>query len=158
MRIIARFCILLTFLQPFGMTTADTSSQSPNVELTPDEVIVIVVDALKNNDPSKDDSGIATVFDFASPGNKSATGPLSRFTQMIKGGFGNMLNHIDSEFGLIEIEDDTALQAVWLTTRAGQRIGYVFQVGKQTGGDFDGMWMTESVWPIGEREPQGQSI
>jgi len=121
-------------------------------------VVRIVVEALKTNDPAKDDDGIATVFEFASPGNKSSTGPLQRFTKMIKGGFGQMLNHTDSEFGTMEISKSTALQAVWLTTRSGQQLGYVFQIGKQVEGEFDGMWMTESVWPIGERKPQGLSI
>lgn len=75
-------------------------------------MIVIIVDALKNNDPSNDDSGIATVFEFASPQNKMLTGSLKKFTGMIKGGFGNMLNHVDSEFGEIEIGENIALQAV----------------------------------------------
>jgi len=137
---------------------ADTGSSRPSTELTPEQVVRIVIDALKKNDPLKNDDGIATVFEFASPGNKSSTGPLQRFTKMIKGGFGQMLNHVDSEFGPMEIKDDTALQAVWLTTRTGQQLGYVFQIGKQAGGEFNDMWMTESVWPIGERKPSGQSI
>jgi len=157
MRIIARIFFILSLL-PASLAYADTQPQTPNANLTPDQVIVIIVDALKNNDPSNDDSGIATVFEFASPQNKMVTGPLKKFTGMIKGGFGNMLNHVDSEFGEIEIGENIALQAVWFTSRTGQQNGYVFQVGKQSGGQFDGMWMTESVWPIGERKPAGQSI
>jgi len=157
MKNISHFFILLLMLV-VGTARADAGPSEPNTQLSPEQVVRIVIEALKTNDPSKDDDGIATVFEFASPGNKSATGPLQRFTKMIKGGFAQMLNHIDSEFGPMEINEHTALQAVWLTTRSGQQIGYVFQMGKQVGGEFDDMWMTEAVWPIGERKPPGQSI
>jgi len=157
MRSITQF-FLLCLLGPFGTCLADNQTIGPNTELTPSEVVQIVVDALKSNDPTNNDDGIATVFEFASPGNKSVTGPLQRFTDMIKGGFGDMLNHVKSEFGEIDIEDKTALQAVWLTSPDGSETGYVFQLGKQTTGEYENMWMTESVWPIGKRKPQGQSI
>jgi len=157
MRNIAPFFLLILVLAVSSANAAITS-KAPNVDLTPEQVVRIVIDALKSNDPANNDDGIATVFKFASPENKSSTGPLNRFTKMIKLGFGQMLNHTDSEFGQMEITDDTALQAVWLKARDGKEIGYVFQIGKQTGGEFDGMWMTEAVWPIGEKKPSGQSI
>jgi len=157
MRNITHFFILL-LLFVVSSTHAQSNQSVPNKALSPEQVVRIVIEALKTNDPAKDDNGIATVFDFASPGNKSSTGPLPRFTKMIKGGFGQMLNHTSSEFGPMEISDNTALQAVWLTTSAGQQLGYVFQVGKQVGGEYDQMWMTESVWPIGEKKPSGHSI
>lgn len=164
MKNISRFLVLLmlfpagSMLLTANLAFADTNSNAPHSELAPEQVVVIVIDALKTNDPSKNDDGIATVFNFASPGNKSTTGPLARFTKMIKNGFADMLNHSNSEFGPMDIDGNTALQAVWLTTPTGKEIGYVFQIGKQKGGEFDGMWMTESVWPIGDRKPSGQSI
>lgn len=157
MKSIVHFFVLLLII-PFGACIANTSASSPNTELTPTEVVHIIVDALKSNDPSNDDDGIATVFEFASPGNKLSTGSLQRFTNMIKHGFSDMLNHVESDFGEIDIKNKTALQAVWLTSPTGEETGYVFQLGQQAGGDFEGMWMTESVWPIGARKPQGQSI
>lgn len=156
MRKLAQVLLLMTL--PFGVAFADTDSSQPNASLGPEEVISIVVNALKTNDEAKDDNGLVTVYAFASPANKSVTGPLPRFKKMIKGGFSDMLNHVKSEFGKIDIEDETALQAVWLTNASGKETGYVFQLGKQIGGEFDGMWLTESVWPIGVREPTGQSI
>lgn len=157
MRTIARFFILFLII-PFGNAFADTQPSTPNTDLTPTEVVHIVIDALKTNDSAKNDDGIATVFEFASPGNKSVTGPLERFTIMIKRGFSDMLNHVDSEFSEIDIENNTALQAVWLTSRSGKQTGYIFQLGKQTSGENAGMWMTESVLPLGTRKPKGQSI
>jgi len=157
MRNIARFFFIFLFM-PISMALADTQKIQPNTELTPAEVVQIVIEALKTNDSSKNDAGIATVFEFASPGNKTVTGPLERFTTMIKGGFSNMLNHVDSDFDEMEIDGNTALQVVWLTTLTGAEVGYVFQLGKQSGGKHNDMWMTESVWPIAARKPPGQSI
>ena len=157
MRKITRF-LLLGLVLPFSTTFADTLANEPNRNLTPEQIVVIVVDALKHNDPSTGDNGINTVYNFASPGNKSSTGPIARFTQMIKGGFPDMLNHVDSSFSDIEVSDGTAVQAVWFTSRNGLEKGYVFQLGKQVGGEYDGMWMTEAVWPISAGNPRGKSI
>jgi len=77
---------------------------------------------------------------------------------MIKRGFGDMLNHADSRFGDIEVRDGIALQPVWLTTFTGKETGYLFQLSRQQGGEYDGMWMTDSVLPLGEGERSGTSI
>jgi len=129
----------------------------PSTELAPDQVVRIVVDALRSNDSAAGDNGIATVWRFAAPSNKAVTGPLERFTNMIKGGFGDMLNHIDSDFGPIEIEDDLATQPVWLTTETGDEVGYIFRIRLQDDGEFKGMWMTEAVYPLAPKTP-GTSI
>lgn len=157
MRNIARF-IALILISPFSIALADTQPAFPNPDLAPDEVVHIVIDALKSNDSTKNDDGIATVFEFASPANKSVTGPISRFTKMIKNGFHDMLNHVTSEYGEISIRGNTALQAVWLTSETGTKTGYVFHLGKQTTGVHEGMWMTESVWPIGADKQLGEAI
>lgn len=148
--------VLMLGISP--LTKADESAPAPSIDLAPDEVVQIVIEALRSNNPQNNDDGIATVFRFASPGNKSVTGPINRFTRMIKRGFSDMLNHTASEFGEIEVKESVALQAVWLTNATGSKTGYVFQLGKQKEGDFADMWMTESVWPIGKKEPEGQSI
>ena len=130
--------------------THDLSVQ-PSVGIEPSEVVQIVVDALRVNDPNKGDEGIATVWRFAAPSNKAVAGPLPRFTQMLKGGFADMLNHLDSDYGAISIEEDLAMQPVWLTTPAGNEVGYVFHIRKQGSGKFNGIWMTEAVYPIAPR-------
>lgn len=131
---------------------ADQSKYSldtaPSANIDPADVVQIVVDALRLNDPDSGDNGIATVWRFAAPSNKAMTGPLDRFTQMLKGGYGDMLNHIDSDYGPIEVQDDIAIQPVWLTTPKGDEVAYVFQLRRQGPGAFEGMWMTESVYPI----------
>lgn len=130
----------------------DTLSVEPAVGIKPGEVVKIVVDALRDNDSEDGDQGIATVWRFAAPSNKAITGPLPRFSQMLKGGFADMLNHIDSDFGPIKIEDDLAVQPVWLITPSGDEVGYVFRLRKQTTDEYNDIWMTESVYPIAPKQ------
>lgn len=124
------------------------STVVPNETYTPQEVISIVLDSLQKN--ADDDEGIATVFRFASPDNKSVTGPLPRFTQMIKSGYPDMLNYMSVRYEAIEISGDIAVQALWLRTESGTEYGYAFKLSKQVGGAHDGMWMTDAVIPIGK--------
>jgi hypothetical protein len=120
----------------------------PNETYTPQQVITIVLDSMQKN--AADDEGIATVFRFASPDNKLVTGPLPRFTQMIKRGFPDMLNHISARLEDIDIAGDIAVQSVWLQTQSGTEFGYEFRLSIQRGGKHDGMWMTDAVMPIGK--------
>jgi hypothetical protein len=124
---------------------------TPSTQFTPQQVVKIVVDALGSNGATESDAGIATVYRFASPGNRSNTGPLPRFTSMIKRGFPEMLDHAGSRYDAMEVTGNTAVQAVWLTTLSGHEVGYAFQVGKQTSGQYKDMWMTEAVIPLGSR-------
>lgn len=126
---------------------AAASDLWPSQEHSPQDVVNIVIKALKDNNSDTDD-GISVVYRFASPGNKANTGPIERFTRMIKLGFSDMLNHRFSRFDEMRFEGKTALQPVFLTTRDGREVGYLFQVGEQTIGEYKGMWMTEAVYPI----------
>lgn len=154
MRYLTKFCQILkigigTILLLAASSTIAGNTEctaTPSIDKTPESIVRTVVEALRLND--NDDSGIATVYCFASPGNKQMTGPIERFTGMIKSGYGDMLNHSDSEFDSIEIRDDVALQPVWLTTPGGSVVGYLFRLGKQSDGEFAGMWMTEAVYKI----------
>jgi len=146
---------LLVFLSA-NRATAQEVKVVPNQTFTPQQVITIVVESLQNN--ASNNEGIATVFRFASPGNKAATGPLNRFTQMIRQGFPDMLNHVSVRYNPIEITGDTAVQALWLQTQSGKEQGYAFQLSKQRGGQYDGMWMTDAVVPLGQSSNSGIRI
>lgn len=139
--------LILVMLTAF-FQQAVAADPEPSTDHSPQEVVQIVIKALKNNRPEDGDSGIATVFRFASPGNRAQTGPLDRFTKMIKYGFADMLNHVGSRTESMVIDGNKAVQPVWLTTEKGQEIGYLFQIGKQVDGLYDGIWMTEAVFPL----------
>ena len=116
----------------------------PSPELSPQDVVKIQVEALKNND--REDTGIEITFRFASPANKQVTGPLSRFKQMVRDpAYRPMLNHKLAEFEPITISGDTATQRVTIIERNGQAAVYLFSLSRQDLSTCQGCWMTDSV-------------
>jgi len=131
----------------------------PSVDLQPGDVVRIVIDALSRNDEPYADAGIETTFYFAAPSNRVVTGPLDRFTRMVKGPvYGIMVNHASSEFSEVVTVDDKAYQMVRLTSADGRATVFAFRLGKQLDGEFKDMWMTEAVWPIAEGGGAEQSF
>ncbi|MFK8082527.1 MAG: DUF4864 domain-containing protein [Granulosicoccus sp.] len=137
---------------------AEDTALEPSADYKPQDVVRIVIDALQNNSAAADNDGIATVYRFASPGNRANTGPLSRFTRMITKGFPDMLNHTGARFDPMEVSGETAVQAVWLFTDSGAETGYAFQLGRQKSGQYKGMWMTDAVVPLGPGPRSGTKI
>ena len=58
----------------------------PDPSLSPQDVVSIQLEALRNNDTPYDNRGIEVTFNFASPANKRITGPIERFAAMVRGG------------------------------------------------------------------------
>jgi hypothetical protein len=118
----------------------------PSSELQPGEVVQITVDALAKNDYPFPDAGIKTTFNFASPANKVATGPLERFVTLVKGPvFGKMINHRDSTLSKVILEGDNALCLVQIVGENNETHYFAFRLGLQQEGDYVGMWLTEAV-------------
>ena len=132
-----------------GLHPDNSSLPTPNTSLQPGEIVRIVIDALANNNNPYPDAGIETTFNFASPANKVNTGPIERFISMVKGPvFGVMINHKQSEFSEVVLTENRAYQMVRLLTRDGVAAHFAFRLGLQSEGEYQGMWMTEAVWPI----------
>jgi hypothetical protein len=116
----------------------------PSPKLSPEQVVGIVMNALKNND--KKDNGIATTFRFASPQNRRFTGPLPRFIAMVKSpGYRSMLHFKSMTRGPIQVRGDQARQTVTITTSDGQKLSYLFGLSKQQAAPYKDCWMTDSV-------------
>jgi hypothetical protein len=131
----------------------------PSVDLQPGDVVRIVIDALAHNDEPYINAGIETTFYFASPANRVNTGPLERFVRMVKSPpYGIMVDHVKSEFSEVVFTGDKAYQMVNLTAADGRATVFAFRLGKQQGGEFDGMWMTDAVWPVAESEQPEQAF
>ena len=119
---------------------------SPSPEWTPAEVVRFQVEALQRNDQPYDDAGIETAFEFASPGNQAATGPLPRFAEMVHGPvYRDMLGFKSAEYGPIRVEGDQAVQDVTLVQADGRRVTFLFGLSRQSDGACDGCWMTDAV-------------
>ncbi|WP_420457220.1 DUF4864 domain-containing protein [Rubrivirga sp.] len=128
------------------LLAAAPTDPEPSPDLSPADVVRIQVEALQHNDEPTTDAGIETTFRFASPSNQAATGPIQRFSEMVKGPvYGDMIDAARAEFGPIAVDGDRAAQRVTLFHTDGRRATYVFGLSVQEGGECDGCWMTDSV-------------
>ena len=129
----------------------------PRPEYKPEQVVQIVMDVLQNNDA--DDSGIAVTFNFASPDNKKVTGPLERFVPMVKTpAYRPMIGCKEVSLAKPVVTDDQAVQAVTVTAADGAKVQYVFLLSKQPDGEFKGCWMTDGVFRVEPRKPEGKPV
>ena len=126
-----------------GPVPASGEDPEPSPDLTPQEVVRLQVEALREGG----DRGIATAFRFASPENREVTGPLARFAEMLRRGYPDMLGAERAEFGRMVFSDGEAAQHVTLVQADGERTAYVFALSRQSGGACDGCWMTDAVVP-----------
>lgn len=123
----------------------DTFPQ-PDPTLGPEQVIQIQLKALQRNDEPEPDSGIATVFNFASLDNRATTGPLGRFIHMVHNPmYAPMLHYKAAQIGPLEIVGDSVQQSVMLLDAQDKTAVYVFTLSRQEDGPYVGCWMTDGV-------------
>lgn len=141
------------------MSSSVDSLPSPSPELSPKEVVRLQVEALGNNDAPYEDAGIEAAFNFASPANKSSTGPLDRFSRLFETAtYGPMIDHEKATYSPPEIEGRTAKVGVILFTAQGKRVEYLFRLSKQEEGPHEECWMTDAVRQISVEEAAGRKI
>ncbi|HKF93772.1 MAG TPA: DUF4864 domain-containing protein [Gammaproteobacteria bacterium] len=98
----------------------------------PGKVVRLMLEALAHNNAPYKNAGIETAYRFASLANRRITGLLARFTLMLHSPTSNpMLNYMAVQYGPLQIIAGRVRQPVILPTRAGQRIGYIFEVSPQ---------------------------
>ena len=121
----------------------------PDPSLSPQDVVSIQVEALRNNDTPYQDRGIEVTFNFASPANKRMTGPLARFKVMVRNPiYGPMIDHRDASYENITVEGESAQLDVILRSQDGDYLGYRFILSRQRGNPYEGSWMTDAVIPF----------
>lgn len=133
---------------PSQIQQAQTPAElpGPRPELTPQDVVRLIIEALQHNSETPYDEGIRVTFNFASPANRRATGPLQRFIKMVKSPkYRLMLGHHRAEYGDLEIQGKSARQRVTLYDKAGLPTVYVFLLSYQTDTPHAGCWMTDAV-------------
>ena len=128
---------------------------APTPQLTPSQVVKVVMAALQANDAT--DSGIRVTFSFASPGNQQVTGPVDRFIPMVKGpAYAPMLNHKTATVREVTLKDDQAAELVTVIDAAGHAAYYVFQLSKQhEAGPLKDCWMTDGVIRVEPKAADG---
>lgn len=149
-----RLLLLLLALVAGSAPAADPVGRAePHPALSPAAVVQLQLAALAFVDRPTRDAGLAVVWGFASPGNRSLTGPPKRFAAMIRDGYPEMLNHRSASLAPLVMDGELALQGVELIDREGRRHRYVFQLSKQPDGEFRDCWMTDSVFEVPD-EPE----
>ena len=120
----------------------------PEPGLPPERVVEIQLRSLQRNDVPTPDTGIKQTWLFAHPDNKRLTGPLARFTEMIKGPHYRMLlGHRSFSLTPIVRTETVAIFSVSVLTASGETVVFDWQVTKVESGQFAGAWMTLGVSP-----------
>jgi len=128
-------------------TTASTAELVyPNPDIAPAEVIAIQLNGLQHNDSPETDAGIRQTWAFAHPRNRAMTGPLKRFTTMLKGpGYDVMLNHASHEIVPANSGEGWRQFDVFMETENGEVMQFAWIVEKVTDGRYKNCWMTVAV-------------
>ncbi len=119
----------------------------PSAEIAPQDVVKIQLSVLQNNDLTPDDAGIRTAFRFASPDNKTATGPVARFIELVKTPlYGALIGFERVELETMRLTGEIAQQRVTVHHRDGESASFVFTLSKQPAdSDCPDCWMTDGV-------------
>jgi len=142
---LALFCFLGVQLLTSSVYAQPAAEPSP--ELSPEQVIKIQLEALAANDNPVPDAGIEQVWAFAHPDNREMTGPLERFTRMIKGrNYQTLINHRSYELQQMALSDEIAVYAVRVLAADGSFYGFSWHL--RTAELAAGpVWMTTIVSP-----------
>jgi hypothetical protein len=147
---------LLLTLAPISMPAPGSEKAKPGAlvprpELTPGEVVEIQLAALQFNDRPTKDAGITTTFRFASPGNRKVTGPLEKFTLIVKApGYLPLINHRIAGYEPTIIRGTVAIRRVTVVAADGQAVDYEFRLSKDP---ESACWFTDGVIPIPREAP-----
>lgn len=118
----------------------------PRPELTPEQVVVLQVTALREFRTK--DAALLQCMAFASPSNRAVTGAPPQFAEIVRRPKYRAL--IDAERALVgsaTIKADQAMVMVTVVDAAHRASVFRFFLSKQTHPQFRDCWMTDSVTP-----------
>ena len=121
--------------------------KTPSPELSPKDVVEIVLGSMANNDSPKPDAGLQQAFEFASPSNKRTTGPFWHFKAIVEQpAYAPLINHTHRTLGEPEfVGNNNASIPIVIVGSNGEVAGYLWSLSKQDSGDYQNSWMTDSV-------------
>ena len=122
---------------------------APSPSLGPVEVVLAQLAGLQREPYDGDDGpgeGLALAWEFASPGNRAATGPLPRFAGMLRDdAYRGLLGHRAVQLGPVLEDGPQAQVEVLVLTADDTTQGYTWVLGRQEAPPFAGCWMTDGV-------------
>lgn len=116
----------------------------PHAKWSPEEVVRHQLAALRES--GNGEEGIRQCYQFASPFNRAATGPLARFERMVRSPpYDVMLRAAETLVGSAVVQEGRA--AVLVTIVDPQRTIHVFRffLSKQQQPPYEDCWMTDAV-------------
>ena len=137
-----------SFLIFFIITnTLNADLVKPRPTLKPLDVLLIQLNSLKNNNSPYVDAGIEQTWEFAHPNNKTITGPLNRFKEMLYSkSYEILISHENSDITVLKETENISIYKVVILTKKKKKYYYIWQVEKVLiDGDFKNCWMTTSV-------------
>lgn len=121
----------------------------PDPRLGPDDVVRIVLDALQHNDDPGPDCGVRVAFNFASPGNRSSTGPLRKFAAMVKNpAYRILIGFREAKVEPVVLVGERARVVARVTGADGAAKAFAFELSRQTVSPYRECWMADSVLPV----------
>ena len=108
---------------------------------------MIQLNSLKNNNNPYKDAGIEQTLEFAHPVNKSSTGPLERFKQMIySDSYKILISHENNKTITLKKTPDKFVYKVYVLSKNKKKYYYIWQIEKVTAeGKLKNCWMTTRV-------------
>jgi len=135
---------------PEQVPSADPGEErlpAPHTERTPEDVLKIVLEALRDNDDPHEDAGLRPAFNFASPRFRARVGgSLEEFVQELTDPINEpLVDHDETRRGRLEVEDSEGSERVIVVGDGGEVNTYEFYLEKVDGGKYDGCWMIDAV-------------
>lgn len=130
---------------------AEHKAPKPSPQLTPEGVVQCQVRELSSEGEVAD--RIERCYRFASPDNRSYTGPLSRFEKMVQAPpYDALLNAKHFLVGRATRDKNQAHVLLSVTNQQNELILFRCFLSKQTTPEFKDCWMTDAVVPIGSAQ------
>jgi Domain of unknown function (DUF4864) len=134
-----------------------STPSGPSPALGPAEVVLAQLDALRlepfEGEPEPGE-GLARAWEYASPGNRAATGPLPRFAQMLRAdAYRGLLGHRAAQLGPLVQDGAQARVEVLVVAADDSTQGYTWVLGRQRGGPHADCWPTDGVVRHPETRP-----
>ena len=139
------FKIIFFFFIFINFSNADLIK--PNSNLKPFDVLMIQLNSLKNNNNPYKDAGIEQTWEFAHPINKTATGPLERFKQMIySDSYKILISHENNKIIILKETPKKFVYKVYVLSKDKKKYYYIWQIEKvELEGKLKDCWMTTGV-------------
>ncbi|MHA7834188.1 MAG: DUF4864 domain-containing protein [Algiphilus sp.] len=140
-RLFAPALLALGLVVPSAALSQISPATGPDPELSPGDVVRAQLAGFR----ADSDAGIAQAFAFASPRNRSVTGPVQRFTKMIRAGYGELLGHRSASLAELRQDEAHTYQGVEITAADGRTHLYVFILSRYELPNCNNCWMTDGV-------------